>query len=55
MNYYEKELSKLGALKQSDSIQIRFEGRKTNFFALNKESIKELKEWIKAIEKHIEL
>jgi len=49
MNYYKKNLENLGILKINDSIQIIFEGKKTNYFALNKESLKELKNWINKI------
>lgn len=49
MNYYKDNLNKLGTLKINDSIQISFEGKKTNYFALNKESIKELKNLINNI------
>ncbi len=50
MQYYKNALCKLGQLKEGDSIQIKFEGKKTNFFALNNESIKALKNWIETIE-----
>jgi hypothetical protein len=46
MNYYKNNLQKLGKLKKDDSIQICFEGKKTNYFALNKDSLNELKEFI---------
>ena len=44
-NYYKSELSKLGNLKANDSIQIRFEGKKTNFIDLNAESLEVLKNY----------
>ncbi len=45
-NYYKSELNKLGNLKKNDAIQIRFEGKKTNYFSINKESLKELKKFL---------
>ena len=55
MQYYKNELNKLGQLREGDSIQIKFEGKKTNFFALNNESIEAFKNWIETIEANINL
>jgi len=49
MNYYKSELNKLGNIKIGSSIQIRCEGIKTNYIAINKESKKELINFIKNI------
>lgn len=43
--YYKSELNKLGKLKLNDSIQIRFEGKKTNFISLNPESLEVFKDY----------
>ncbi len=48
-NYYKSNLNKLGNLKLHSSIQIRCEGKKTNYFSINKESKKELINFIKNI------
>jgi len=48
-NYYKSNLNKLSSLKLHSSIQIRCEGKKTNYFAINKESKKELINFIKNI------
>lgn len=48
-NYYKSELNKLGTLKKNDSIKIMFEGKQTNYIAINKESLKELKEFFNNI------
>jgi hypothetical protein len=49
MNYYKSELNKLGNLKLNSSIQIKCKGKKTNYIAINKESKKELINFIKNI------
>jgi hypothetical protein len=49
MNYYKNNLMKLGQLKKYDSIKISFEGKETNYFALNKDSLTELKKFINNI------
>ena len=49
-NYYKQNLNKLGKLKRDDSIKISFNGKQTNYFALNDDSIKALKEFIDNIE-----
>jgi hypothetical protein len=49
IEYYTNNLNKLGKLKFNDSIQITFEGKKTNYFALNDESKKALIEFINNI------
>jgi len=49
MNYYKSELNKLGNLKIDSSIQIKCEGKKTNYIAINKESKKEIINFIKNI------
>lgn len=49
MEYYKNNLQKLGKLKIDDSIQIICNGKKTNFFALNKDSMDALKYWINNI------
>ena len=48
-NYYKSNLNKLGNLKLHSSIQIRCEGKKTNYIAMNKDSKKELINFIKNI------
>ena len=50
MNYYKSELQKLGSVKKGASIQIVCEGKKTNYIALNKDSLKALKEFLNTIE-----
>lgn len=49
LRYYKNNLDKLGNLKSSDSIQIRYEDKKTHYFALNKESKIALIEFINNI------
>lgn len=46
INYYKYNLNKLGKINKQDSIKILFNGKATNYFAINKESIHVLKEWI---------
>lgn len=48
-NYYKSNLNKLGNLKLHSSIQIRCESKKTNYFAINKESKRELINFINNI------
>jgi hypothetical protein len=45
-NYYQDNLNKLGKVNKQDSIKILCNGKATNYFAVNNESIKALKEWI---------
>lgn len=45
-NYYTDNLGKLGNIKKDDSIQIRHNGKQTNYFAINKESKRALINWI---------
>jgi len=49
MNYYKSELNKLGKLKTHSSIQIRYEGKKTNYLSINQQSKKELINFINNI------
>ena len=44
--YYKSNLEKLGKINEQDSIQIRCNGKQTNYFAINKESKEALKNWI---------
>lgn len=46
INYYKNNLEKLGKLNKYDSIKILCNGKGTNYFAINDDSIKVLKEWI---------
>ena len=52
-NYYKSNLDKLGIIQYSDSIKISFNGKQTNYFAVNDDSLKALKDWINTIEKNI--
>ena len=49
MEYYKSELAKLGKLGKDDSIKLSFEGKSTNYIALNKDSLKVLKEFFNSI------
>ena len=48
-DYYKKNLEKLGEINEGSSIQIKYEGKKTNYLSINKESLKALKEFINNI------
>lgn len=48
--YYADNLNKLGLINKHDNIKILCNGKQTNYFAINNESIKALKDWIKNIE-----
>lgn len=46
IKYYKDNLNKLGKVNKHDSIKILCNGKGTNYFAINDESIKALKDWI---------
>ena len=48
-NYYKSNLNKLGKVYDKESIQIRCNGKQTNYFAINKESKEALKNWIDSL------
>jgi len=52
-DYYKSNLDKIGSIQYSDSIKISFNGKETNYFAVNEDSLKALKQWVNTIEKNI--
>lgn len=47
--YYKNNLTKLGKVIECDSIQIKCNGKQTNYFAINKESKQALINWIESL------